>query len=197
MTRKVLNTVTSAAISDVIKVTSNQADGYANISSQGSSSWFNWSGWWSGQFDQSKYVTIVNANNYLKCTFQISTDHGDTWRSMVNRLLYNNQRNGNGGTWISLGVCGSTNFISGYSTSGDMAIARCVFRPKDVISGLSDGERVYFTVDGRKQDGGGTNYVNNMHINTESASNGYAYRGGFAVYFEEVPESAVSNNWNG
>jgi hypothetical protein len=142
MTRKLLNTTTTSEISDVIKVTSNQADGYANISGQSQASWFNWGGWWSGQFNTSKYVTIVNANNYLKCTLQVSTDHGDTWRSMVNRLLYNDQRNGNGGTWISLGVCGSTCFISGHSTTGDMAIARCIFRPKDVISGLSDGEKV-------------------------------------------------------
>lgn len=176
----------------------NQANGYGGINSSSTGTWHDWNGWWSGQFGASSLgYTISNATSYIRITTQVNVDHGDTWRSGLNRYSIFNSRNSSSGTALQLGFCASSNYISGHSTSGQIGFSQWFGRPADWISGLQDGDTIYFKFEFMKQTNGGWNYVNNQHTSTESASNGVMAKAGLTFNVEEVPASEASADWNG
>lgn len=176
----------------------NQANGYGGVNSSSTGTWHDWGPWWSGQFAASSLgYTISAATSYIRITTQVNVDHGDTWRSGLNRYSIYNSRNSTSGTAIQLGFCASSNYINGYSTSGQIGFSQWFGRPADWISGLQDGDTIYFKFEFMKQTGGGWNYVNNQHTNTESASNGVMAKAGLTFNVEEVPASEASADWNG
>lgn len=176
----------------------NQANGYANVASAGTGSWVDWSGWWNGQFGSSNLgYTISDATSYIKITTQVNVDHGDTWRSGLNRYSIYDSRNSTSGTALKLGYCASSNYVSGTSTSGQIGFSQWFGRPADWVSGLQDGDTIYFRFHFMKQTSGGWNHINNQHTNTESASNGVMAKAGLTFNVEEVPASEASADWNG
>lgn len=176
----------------------NQANGYAGINGQSTSTWYDWNGWWSGQFGVSSLgYTISDATSYIKITTQVNADHGDTWRSGVNKYSISTTRNSTSGPFSKLGFCAASNYISGYSTSGQIGFSQWFGRPADWVGGLQDGDTIYFKFEFMKQNGGGWNYINNQHTNTESASNGVMAKAGLTFNVEEVPASEASADWNG
>ena len=68
--------------------------------------------------------------------------------------------------------------------------------PADFISGLQDGDTVYFQLYFRRNANGGWNYINNMHTNAESASNGRMSKGGFKFDLEEIPAVIAASDWD-
>ena len=176
----------------------NQANGYGGVNSSSTGTWHDWSGWWSGQFASSSLgYTISDATSYIRITTQVNVDHGDTWRSGLNRYSIYNSRNSTSGTAIQLGFCASSNYINGHSTSGQIGFSQWFGRPADWISGLQDGDTIHFKFEFMKQTSGGWNYVNNQHTNSESASNGVMAKAGLTFNVEEVPASEASADWNG
>ena len=176
----------------------NQANGYANINSSPTQQWTDWNGWWSGQFGTSSLgYTISDATSYIKITTQVNVDHGDTWRSGLNKYSISTTRNSSGGPFSQLGFCASSNYISGYSTSGQIGFSQWFGRPADWIGGLQNGDTIYFKFEFMKQNSGGWSYINNQHTNTESASNGVMAKAGLTFNGEEVPASEASADWNG
>ena len=176
----------------------NQANGYAGVNGQSTSVWYDWQGWWSGQFSSSNLgYTISDATSYIKITTQVNVDHGDTWRSGLNKYSIYNSRNSTSGTPLKLGYCASSNYISGYNTTGQIGFSQWFGRPADWISGLQSGDTIYFKFEFMKQNGGGWNYVNNQHTNTESASNGVMSKAGLTFNVEEIPASEASADWDG
>lgn len=176
----------------------NQANGYANTSGLSQQQWIDWNGWWSGQFGASSLgYTISDATSYIKLTTQVNVDHGDTWRSGLNRFSIYNSRNSTSGTPQRLGYCASTNYVSGHSTSGQIGFSQWFGRPADWVSGLQDGDTIYFKFEFMRQNGGGWSYINNQHTNTESASDGVMAKAGLTFNVEEVPASEANADWNG
>ena len=192
-----ITAATSVTVSDIKKLRVNQASGVVNVQSVGTSNWTNWDSYWSGQYSGSNNsITISSATSYLKITVQANNDHGDTWRSGVNAYGIYTNRNASSGPNTYLGTCAVSNFISGYSTSGSNGFSQCLIRPADYISGLQDGDSVHFVFVFRKQDGGGWYYLNNMHTNTESNSNGVMSKAGMKFDIEEVPLSIAGADWD-
>ena len=176
----------------------NQASGYANVGGQSGSTWIDWGGWWSNQFSTSNLgYTISDATSYIKITTQVNVDHGDTWRSGLNMYSIFDSRNSTSGTALKLGYCASSNYISGHSITGQIGYSQWFGRPADWVSGLQDGDTIYFKFEFKRQNGGGWNYINNQHTNTESASNGVFSKAGLTFNVEEIPASEASADWNG
>lgn len=176
----------------------NQANGYGGVNSYSTGVWHDWNPFWGGQFGVSSLgYTISDATSYIKITTQVNVDHGDTWRSGVNKYSISTTRNSTSGPFSKLGFCASSNYISGYSTSGQIGFSQWFGRPSDWVSGLQDGDTIYFKFEFMKQTSGGWSYVNNQHTNTESASNGVMAKAGLTFNVEEVPASEASADWNG
>jgi len=176
----------------------NQANGYGGLNSYGSGSWHDWSPFWSGQFSSSSLgYTISDATSYIKITTQVNVDHGDTWRSGVNKYSISTTRNSSSGPFSKLGFCASSNYIAGHSTTGQIGFSQWFGRPADWISGLQDGDTIYFKFEFMRQTSGGWTYVNNQHTNQESGSNGVMAKAGLTFNVEEVPASEASADWNG
>ena len=176
----------------------NQANGYGGVSGYSSGTWFDWGGWWSGQFSSSSLgFTISDATSYIKITTQVNADHGDTWRSGLTKYSIYNSRNSTSGTPNKLGYCAASNYINGHNCSGQIGFSQWFGRPADWVGGLQDGDTIYFKFEFMRQTGGGWNNVNNLHVNTESQSNGYMSKAGLAFNVEEIPAAEAAVEWNG
>ena len=115
----------------------------------------------------------------------------------MNKYSISTTRNSSSGPFSKLGYCASSNYISGYSTSGQIGFSQWFGRPADWIGGLQNGDTIYFKFEFMKQTSGGWNYVNNQHTSTESASNGVMAKAGLTFNVEEVPANEASADWNG
>jgi len=192
-----ITTTASVTVTDIENLRVNQSSGYANIQSVGNSNWTNWDSYWSGQYSgTNNSIVISSSTSYLKITVQCNVDHGDTWRSGLNAYGIYTTRNGSSGATTYLGTCAVSNFVSGHSTSGANGFSQCLIRPSDYISGLQDGDTVHFVYVFRKQDGGGWFYINNMHTNTESDSNGMMSKAGMKFDIEEIPANIAGADWD-
>ena len=197
MGRKVSGAAGVGGVTDLKTLRVNQANGYANVGGYGQSNWHSMDVFWSGQYGSSNNsITLESATSYIKLTTQVNVDHGDTWRSgMLGYAVYTTRNSSSGGTYW-LGNCAATNYISNHSTTGANGFSKRFFKPSDHISGLQDGATVYFAFYFRRQDGGGWNYINNLHTNTESASNGDCAKAGIKMDLEEVPNDDGGFDWD-
>ena len=174
----------------------NQANGYGGVAGQ--NGWQDWGPWWSGQFASSSLgFTISDATSYIKITTQVNADHGDTWRSGLNKYSIYNSRNSTGGTPMKLGYCASSNYINGHNGSGQIGFSQWFGRPADWVSGLQDGDTIYFKFEFIRQTGGGWNNVNNLQVNGESQTNCHMAKAGLTFNVEEIPSAEAGVDWNG
>ena len=198
MGRNIAAATAVAGTHDLKTLRVNQANGYANVSQYGSSNWHNFNTFWNNQFQNgaNTSITISDATSHIKISTQVTVDHGDTWRSgMIGYAVYTGRNQSSGNTsW--LGCCASSNYIQSQNTTGSIGFSQRIFEPAAFISGLQDGDTVYFQLYFRRQNGGGWNYINNMHTDTESASNGRMAKGGFKFDLEEVPAAVAASDWD-
>ena len=197
MGRKISGGGGAVAVTDLKTLRVNQANGYASAGQYGTSNWHDMNVFWNGQYSSSNNsITLASATSYIKVTVQCNMDHGDTWRSgQFGYSVYTN-RNASSGNTYWLGNCAVSNYIQNHSTTGANGFSQRFFRPSDHISGLQDGDTVYFSLLFRRQDGGGMSYFNNLHTATESASNGDCAKAGFKLDLEEVPSNIAGFDWD-
>lgn len=197
MGRKVSGAAAGGGVTDLKTLRVNQANGYARVAGYNASNWVNMDVFWSSQYQASNNsITLESATSYIKVTTQVNVDHGDTWRSgMLGYAVYTTRNSSSGNTYW-LGNCAASNYVSGHSTTGANGFSQRLFKPSDHISGLQDGDTVYFAFYFRRQDGGGWNNINNMHTNTESQSNGDCAKAGVKLDLEEVPNDIGGFDWD-
>lgn len=193
-----ISSVAETAIVDIKNYRCNQAQGYSNIASLSQATWYGGGSFgYANQFaDGNQYLVLSNKDNYIKLTGQITADHGDTWRSGLFSYGLYDSANGISGNITFLASVGSTSYISGSSASNSASFSQTIFRPLDYISGLADGDRVYFAYRFRLQSAGDWQYVNNLQVNSESANNGAYSKGGLAFYAEEIPANLAGADWD-
>tara|TARA_Y100001937_G_C7120594_1_gene332377 strand:+ start:1763 stop:2362 length:600 start_codon:yes stop_codon:yes gene_type:complete len=176
----------------------NQANGYGGVNGYTNGIWHDYGPWWNGQFGSASLgFTISDATSYIKITTQVHVDHGDTWRSGLNRYSIYNSRNSTSGTPNKLGYCASSNYISGHNGSGQIGFSQWFGRPADWVGGLQDGDIIYFKFEFMRQSGGGWQNINNLQVNFESQSNGFMAKAGLAFNVEEIPAAEAGVDWNG
>ena len=197
MGRTITSSGGAASVTDIKVLRVNQANGYANCSQYSSSNWHDMNIFWSGQYaSNNNSITLESATSYVKVTVQCNMDHGNSWRSgMLGYSVYTTRNSSSGSTYW-LGNCAVSCYVDGHSTTGSNGFSQRLFRPSDHISGLQDGDTVYLAFYFRRQDGGGMNYINNLHTSTESASNGDCSKAGVKMDLEEVPSDIGGFDWD-
>lgn len=187
----------STAVTDLKTLRVNQANGYANCGQYSSSNWHSMDVFWGNQYQASNNsITLESATSYVKVTVQCNMDHGNTWRSgMLSYAVYTT-RNGSSGSTYWLGNCAVSCYVDGHSTTGANGFSQRLFKPSDHISGLQDGDTVYLAFYFRRQDGGGMNYINNLHTTGENSSNGDCSKAGVKMDLEEVPSDIGGFDWD-
>ena len=172
-----------ASAQDVAQVALSQPNGWALLNS-GAGTWHWINPWWGGCMGDIQYTT-QSANCRLLVKWQYNHSHGGTWRSGCVRQ---HMKDANG-TWQSIGVIGSTSYISGHDTSGNSAFACAKINPQDYSYGSAAGQVITFSQQWRGQTSGNWTRVASFAVNNEDQNNGQAgcSRGGWAMNIEEIP----------
>ena len=197
MGRTITGSGGASSVTDIKLLRVNQASGYANVGQYTSSNWHSMDVFWNNQYQSSNNsITLESATSYVKVTVQCNMDHGNSWRSgMLSYAVYTTRNSSSGSTYW-LGNCAVSCYVDGHSTTGANGFSQRLFKPSDHISGLQDGDTVYLAFYFRRQDGGGMNYINNLHTSQESASNGDCAKAGVKLDLEEVPNDIGGFDWD-